>query len=73
MKKIYKVMATKVTADWGRFDGYEEEYVLTDNIEAVVEAKKREIENVDCWWMEHGRGDDKRPEVTAEEIKVREA
>ena len=73
MKKIYKVKVEEVTADWGRHVGYIEEYVATENIEAVIEAKKAEIEEVGAWWMTIGKGEDKRPNVTAEEITVREA
>ena len=73
MKKIYKVKVEEVTADWGRHLGYIEEYVATANIEAVIEAKKAEIEAVGAWWMGYGKGKDNRPNVTAEEITVREA
>ena len=73
MKKIYKVKVEKVTADWGRHDGYIEEYVATENIDAVVEAKKAEIEKIDAWWIGYGKGADKRPNVEAEELTIREA
>lgn len=73
MKKIYKVKVERVDADRGMHRGYEEEYVMTENIGAVVEAKKAEIEKIGQWWMGYGEGADKRPNVTAEEIVVREA
>lgn len=70
MKKIYKVKMERVTGDWGRHDGYEETYVKTDNIEAVVEARKTAIEAKPEWWMTYGTGNDNRPEVTAEELTI---
>ena len=73
MKKIYKVKAERVDADRGMHRGYEEEYVNTANIEAVIEAKKAEIEKIGQWWMGYGEGADKRPNVTAEEIEILEA
>jgi hypothetical protein len=73
MKKIYKVKVERVTEDWGRFLRYDEEYVMTENIEKVIEEKKAKIENIGQWWMGYGEGEDKRPNVTAEEITVREA
>lgn len=72
MKRIYKVKVERVTEDWGRFLRYDEEYVMTENIEKVIEEKKAEIENIGQWWMGYGKGEDKRPNVTAEEIEVRE-
>jgi len=73
MKKIYKIKVELVTADWGRFNGYDETYVRTDNVTAVVEAKKAEIEKIDAWWMSYGEAEDGRPKVTAEELDVIEA
>ena len=40
MKRIYKVKVERVTEDWGRFLRYDEEYVMTENIEKVIEEKK---------------------------------
>lgn len=73
MKRIYKVKAERVTADWGRFDGYDETYVATENIENVIEAKKAEIEKIGAWWMGYGKADDGRPNVKAEELTIVEA
>jgi hypothetical protein len=73
MKKIYKIKVERVTADWGRFEGYDETYVRTDNVDAVVEAKKAELEKIGAWWMSYGEGMDGRPKVTAEELNVVEA
>ena len=73
MKNIYKVKTERVTADWGRFVGYDEEFVTTDNIAAVIEAAKTAIENRPTWWMTYGKGDDDRPNVTAEPLTIREA
>lgn len=72
MKRIYKVKVERVTEDWRRFLRYDEEYVMTENIEKVIEEKKAEIENIGQWWMGYDKGEDKRPNVTAEEIEVRE-
>lgn len=73
MKKIYKIKVERVTADWGRFEGYDETYVRTDNIAAVVEMKKAEIEKIGAWWMGYGKAEDGRPNVEAEELNVIEA
>ena len=73
MKKIYKIKVERVTADWGRFAGYDETYVRTDNVAAVVEAKKAEIEKIGAWWMGYGEAEDGRPNVEAEELNVVEA
>ena len=73
MKKIYRIKIEEVTADWGRFIGYIEEFVATENIEAVIEAKKAEIEKIGQWWMGYGKGEDNRPKVIAEELIIREA
>jgi hypothetical protein len=73
MKRIYKVKVERVTADWGRFVGYDETYVATENIENVIEARKTEIEKIGAWWMGYGEGNDGRPNVTAEELTIVEA
>lgn len=73
MKRIYKVKVERVTADWGRFVGYDETYVVTENIENVIETKKAEIEKIGAWWMGYGEDDDGRPNVKAEELTTVEA
>ena len=72
MKKIYEVKVATCDCE-GRHNGNETEYVATENIEAVVEAKKAEIEATNYWWMDYCEGNDKRPRVTAKELTIREA
>jgi hypothetical protein len=72
MKKIYEVKVATCDCE-GRYNGNETEYVATENIEAVVEAKKAEIETIGHWWMGYCEGDDKRPRVMAKELTIREA
>lgn len=73
MKRIYKVKVERVTMDWGMFNGYDETYVATENIENVIEAKKAEIEKIGAWWCGYGKGEDGRPNVLAEELTIVEA
>ena len=42
MKKIYEVKVDTCDCE-GRYNGNETEYVATENIDAVIEAKKAEI------------------------------
>ena len=71
MKKIYRMKIERCDCE-GRYNRTEEEFIATENIEAVVEAKKAEIEKIGCWWMGYCKGDDNRPEVTAEALTIRE-
>ena len=73
MKKIYKLMTDRCDCE-GHYIHADEEFVATENIEAVIEAKKVEIETLPTWWMGFCVNyDDDRPRVTAKEIVVREA
>ena len=72
MKKIYKVNVERCDAYEGKYTHTDAEYVRTDNIDAYIEAKKAEIENRGYWWMDHRKGEDNRPMVTAEEIEIKE-
>ena len=73
MKKLYKVNVEKCDACEGKYTYTENEYVLTEDIAAYIEAKKAEIEAEDFWWMDHRKDyTDNRPLVTAEAVEVKE-
>lgn len=55
--KVYEVRVEKVSADWGRHEGWENvAYTLTEaKAVEVATAKKAEIAAKPTWWMVYGK------------------
>lgn len=75
MKKLYEVKVMRCDANDGKYTYYDTELVMEDDIEAYVEAKRKEIENRPCWWMDHVKEyegqNEGRPRIRWEEKKVK--
>ena len=70
MKNLYEVKITLVTADWGRFDGYDHILWTTnkDKAEAKAEALRKKIKATACWWMSYGKDANGDPEVIVMDV-----
>jgi len=57
MMKVYEVRMEKVSADWGRFEGWENvAYTISEaKAEEIATAKKAEIKAKATWWMTVGK------------------
>lgn len=71
MKKIYKVNINRHDGAEGKYHYTDHEYIATEDINAYIEVKKAEIEARPFWWMDHDE-EGGRPEVTAEELEIKE-
>jgi len=69
--KIYEVKVARVTADWGRFVGYERVAVVStmEEVEKKIIEFRREYE-VNQYWMAYDIDKEKKIKFYIEEIEV---
>lgn len=70
MMKVYEVRIEKVSADWGRHEGWKNvAYTINkERAEEIATAKKAEIAVMPTWWMVYGKTAKGEPRVEVVEL-----